>query len=622
MLRCIRFGEVLLDETFRTFLICNQCRTEFVEIPEFRVHLATSSCGQRLFNDDVVALKFGAAQVTRAGKDKTYLLYNPVDVQIATTEPVTTTNTDGGDDAYLDLMKIEEELLDPRWYTDIGNAEVESPQQTSSIQTSVHNNKTLEYKELVEAVGPYVQFKESVPKAKQNIVRRLSNKVNRPAVAVPTTTVAHPPPHSTGAMTKTSVLPAKRDTSTDKSSTRLLNPAVKRKLDLSPKQVHFKDKVSVKYLINEDCTNAVYNKRTRSLGNENNEKASMGDSSILKRRKTITIPTDAVNIQPDFQGQFVRATSELRKAPVEKVGTNAAAVTKRAITEANSKSAKTNSLLSSAGNCNTKPVSNNATVLKPASQANPKILVPNTKITQKQINGTKSQNNNNASLLVKNPITSSRANMNCTKSEIPLQSMKPTSTAMKAPTLVKQTIAPTMTRPQQRSITTATKPPIVQTSFAASTQKIPHALAPLCSNIVSNPAALVASGSAPKDVQQQTNDILNKLQTRGLQVKRTQPPMPPPTKLVIAAGQQHNKTMELLQKLQSKGMKVKILNGKETTQPTGATTTHTHVSINLPITGVNTKIMSNVDNVRNGAIAPGTQNQTILNNKLIIKKVQ
>lgn len=71
MLRCIRFGEVLLDESFRTFLICNQCQTEFVEVPEFRVHLATSSCGQRLFEEEVIGLKFGAAQVTRTGKDKT-----------------------------------------------------------------------------------------------------------------------------------------------------------------------------------------------------------------------------------------------------------------------------------------------------------------------------------------------------------------------------------------------------------------------------------------------------------------------------------------------------------------------------------------------------------------------
>lgn len=572
MLRCIRFGEVLLDETFRTFLICNQCQTEFVEVPEFRVHLATTSCGQRLFQEDVIGLKFGAAQVTRTSKEKTYLLYNPADVQLATTETVingATASAEGGDDAYLDLMKIEEELLDPRWYTDITNAqtEVASPQSAASLAGACNANKPMEYKELVEAVGPYVQFKENAAKRKPGgvVVRRFPNKSDNAAVAK-----------------KNPVLQTKHEQSNDQKSVRLLNPAAKRKLEMPPKQVHFNNETTVKYVINEKlCTN------TAAI----TEEISLNNGSVVKRRKTINIPMEHASQRQEQQEQAIRRSSDVPKstigtAAVRKTVTetaNAAGTVKTVKTHNNIKAL---AVTSSKGVAATKVV--HTTASKTDAAVRHKGLVPNPLVITKQMNGKNQAINTN--LLVKNPITYARANANGIASEKAL----PNRTA----SVALNKVAPAATKPQQRTLATAAAGATQAVALAPLKQTAPPALAPLSSN---NPTATASA-------QQKTNDLLNKLQTRGLQVKRTQPPV-----TTVVNTSQQNKTLELLQKLQSKGMKVKILNGKEAVCNAGATVSQPSASINLPTTtAVQEKILCNV----------GKPNKTILNNKLIIKKVK
>lgn len=569
MLRCIRFGEVLLDETFRTFLICNQCQAEFVEVPEFRVHIATTSCGERLFKENVIGLKFGAAQVTRTSKEKTYLLYNPADVQLATTETVinsATTSAEGGDDAYLDLMKIEEELLDPRWYTDIASAqtEVASPQVATTISGAANANKPMEYKELVEAVGPYVQFKENASKRKPSsiVVRRFPNKSDNPAAAK-----------------KNPVLQTKLEQSNDQKTVRLLNPAVKRKLDMAPKQVQFNDKATVKYVINEKlCTNSA----------AITEEISLNNGAVVKRRKTINIPTEHTSVRQDLQEQAIRRSSDVPKSTI---GMTAVRKTVTQATNAvgANKTAKSHNITTAPAVASSKI----APATKLVSTAVPKTdaavpnkgLLPQTRAIAKQMNGKNQAINSN--LLVKNPNTYARANTNGITSEKPLPN-RTTSVSVNK-------VVPAAIKPQPRTVTTSGVGATQAAAVASLKQTAPPALAPLSS---SNPTATA---------QQKTNDILNKLQTRGLQVKRTQPPV---TTLVNTS--QQKKTMELLQKLQSKGMKVKILNGKEAVCASA--------SINLPTTAVSdAKILCNVGSAALALVKP---NKTILNNKLIIKKVK
>lgn len=569
MLRCIRFGEVLLDETFRTFLICNQCQAEFVEVPEFRVHIATTSCGERLFKENVIGLKFGAAQVTRTSKEKTYLLYNPADVQLATTETVinsATTSAEGGDDAYLDLMKIEEELLDPRWYTDIASAqtEVASPQVATTISGAANANKPMEYKELVEAVGPYVQFKENASKRKPSsiVVRRFPNKSDNPAAAK-----------------KNPVLQTKLEQSNDQKTVRLLNPAVKRKLDMAPKQVQFNDKATVKYVINEKlCTNSA----------AITEEISLNNGAVVKRRKTINIPTEHTSVRQDLQEQAIRRSSDVPKSTI---GMTAVRKTVTQATNAvgANKTAKSHNITTAPAVASSKiaPATKLVSTAVPKTDAavQNKGLLPQTRAIAKQMNGKNQAINSN--LLVKNPNTYARANTNGITSEKPLPN-RTTSVSVNK-------VVPAAIKPQPRTVTTSGVGATQAAAVASLKQTAPPALAPLSS---SNPTATA---------QQKTNDILNKLQTRGLQVKRTQPPV---TTLVNTS--QQKKTMELLQKLQSKGMKVKILNGKEAVCASA--------SINLPTTAVSdAKILCNVGSAALALVKP---NKTILNNKLIIKKVK
>nr|XP_014095395.1 uncharacterized protein LOC106621179 [Bactrocera oleae] len=569
MLRCIRFGEVLLDETFRTFLICNQCQAEFVEVPEFRVHIATTSCGERLFKENVIGLKFGAAQVTRTSKEKTYLLYNPADVQLATTETVinsATTSAEGGDDAYLDLMKIEEELLDPRWYTDIASAqtEVASPQVATTISGAANANKPMEYKELVEAVGPYVQFKENASKRKPSsiVVRRFPNKSDNPAAAK-----------------KNPVLQTKLEQSNDQKTVRLLNPAVKRKLDMAPKQVQFNDKATVKYVINEKlCTNSA----------AITEEISLNNGAVVKRRKTINIPAEHTSVRQDLQEQAIRRSSDVPKSTI---GMTAVRKTVTQATNAvgANKTAKSHNITTAPAVASSKiaPATKLVSTAVPKTDAavQNKGLLPQTRAIAKQMNGKNQAINSN--LLVKNPNTYARANTNGITSDKPLPN-RTTSVSVNK-------VVPTAIKPQPRTVTTSGVGATQAAAVASLKQTAPPALAPLSS---SNPTATA---------QQKTNDILNKLQTRGLQVKRTQPPV---TTLVNTS--QQKKTMELLQKLQSKGMKVKILNGKEAVCASA--------SNNLPTTAVSdAKILCNVGSAALALVKP---NKTILNNKLIIKKVK
>lgn len=497
------------------------------------------------------------------------MLYNPADVQLATTETVinsATTSAEGGDDAYLDLMKIEEELLDPRWYTDIASAqtEVASPQVATTISGAANANKPMEYKELVEAVGPYVQFKENAAKRKPSsiVVRRFPNKSDNPAAAK-----------------KNPVLQTKLEQSNDQKMVRLLNPAVKRKLDMAPKQVQFNDKATVKYVINEKlCTNSA----------AITEEISLNNGAVVKRRKTINIPTEHTSVRQDLQEQAIRRSSDVPKSTI---GMTAVRKTVTQATNAvgANKTAKSHNITTAPAVASSKiaPATKLVSTAVPKTDAavQNKGLLPQTRAIAKQMNGKNQAINSN--LLVKNPNTYARANTNGITSEKPLPN-RTTSVSVNK-------VVPAAIKPQPRTVTTSGVGATQAAAVASLKQTAPPALAPLSS---SNPTATA---------QQKTNDILNKLQTRGLQVKRTQPPV---TTLVNTS--QQKKTMELLQKLQSKGMKVKILNGKEAVCASA--------SNNLPTTAVSdAKILCNVGSAALALVKP---NKTILNNKLIIKKVK
>ncbi|XP_065370382.1 uncharacterized protein LOC135962398 [Calliphora vicina] len=148
-LNCIRMGEVLLDENLQLFILCNNCHTDLRNLHDFRQHLEKCEGLENLFRKGQQHIKYNSDKSTQLfGKTlkgiKEFLIYdyNDVEVTYAKTE-----------EHFIDMINIEEELLDPKWYSDL-NAEVSN--NTSAQKSSK------QYDELVEAVTPFVQFKENL----------------------------------------------------------------------------------------------------------------------------------------------------------------------------------------------------------------------------------------------------------------------------------------------------------------------------------------------------------------------------------------------------------------------------------------------------------------------------
>ncbi|TMW54130.1 hypothetical protein DOY81_000806 [Sarcophaga bullata] len=147
-LNCIRMGEVLLDENLHLFILCNNCHADLRNLQEFRQHLEKCDGLENMFQEGQL-FKFNTDKSTQLfGKTvkgiKEFLIYDYNDVEVSYS------NTD---DSFIDMINIEEELLDPKWYSDL-NTDANS--KTTPTKTSK------QYDELVEAVTPFVQFKENL----------------------------------------------------------------------------------------------------------------------------------------------------------------------------------------------------------------------------------------------------------------------------------------------------------------------------------------------------------------------------------------------------------------------------------------------------------------------------
>lgn len=159
-------GQVLMDENRQFFMLCNNCHTDIKNMPEFRRHLEKCEGLENIFreghtlkyNTDKSTQLFG--KTTKGIKEVSWSLkmyrhfllhpsvlqfliydYTDVEAQLSETEK-----------NFIDLINIEEELLDPKWYSDISPEDNIPVTQKSSKQ----------YEVLVEEVTPFVQFKENV----------------------------------------------------------------------------------------------------------------------------------------------------------------------------------------------------------------------------------------------------------------------------------------------------------------------------------------------------------------------------------------------------------------------------------------------------------------------------
>ncbi|XP_037816535.1 uncharacterized protein LOC119606934 [Lucilia sericata] len=151
-LNCIRMGEVLLDENLQLFILCNNCHTDLRNLQDFRQHLEKCDGLENLFQKGQQNIKYNCDKATQLfGKTlkgiKEFLIYDYTDVEVTYTKT---------EENFIDLINIEEELLDPKWYSDLNN------DVTANSATTTAQKSAKQYDELVEAVTPFVQFKENL----------------------------------------------------------------------------------------------------------------------------------------------------------------------------------------------------------------------------------------------------------------------------------------------------------------------------------------------------------------------------------------------------------------------------------------------------------------------------
>ncbi|XP_013102703.2 uncharacterized protein LOC106083926 [Stomoxys calcitrans] len=145
MFQCINLGQVLMDENLRVFYLCNNCNIDIRDgLSQFLEHLEACEGIGKLLSAFKAGqqLKYhtekGIRKKSKAGNE--FFIYDYPNVEISK-------------QSFIDLMDIEEELLNPKWYsdltTDIGNA-----------SASAANSSKKQYDILVKEVTPFVQFKE------------------------------------------------------------------------------------------------------------------------------------------------------------------------------------------------------------------------------------------------------------------------------------------------------------------------------------------------------------------------------------------------------------------------------------------------------------------------------
>uniref|UniRef100_A0A1B0BSS3 Uncharacterized protein n=1 Tax=Glossina palpalis gambiensis TaxID=67801 RepID=A0A1B0BSS3_9MUSC len=152
-MNCIRTGQLLLDENLQSFVLCSNCHTDFFSLQEFHAHLGKCD-GYDKFLKPELKIKYDFSKCTQlVGKSgqtiKEYSIYDFQDVELILPK------SSIKEESFMDIINIEEELLDPRWYTDLSN-------DVSTSKKPQTNKKNLQYDELVEAVTPFVQFKENL----------------------------------------------------------------------------------------------------------------------------------------------------------------------------------------------------------------------------------------------------------------------------------------------------------------------------------------------------------------------------------------------------------------------------------------------------------------------------
>uniref|UniRef100_A0A1B0G9Z1 Uncharacterized protein n=1 Tax=Glossina morsitans morsitans TaxID=37546 RepID=A0A1B0G9Z1_GLOMM len=152
-MNCIRTGQLLLDENLQSFVLCSNCHTDFFSLQEFHTHLGKCD-GYDKFLKPELKIKYDCSKCTQlVGKSgqtiKEYSIYDFQDVELILPK------SSIKEESFMDIINIEEELLDPRWYTDLSN-------DVSTSKKPQTNKKNLQYDELVEAVTPFVQFKENL----------------------------------------------------------------------------------------------------------------------------------------------------------------------------------------------------------------------------------------------------------------------------------------------------------------------------------------------------------------------------------------------------------------------------------------------------------------------------
>ncbi|XP_075154751.1 uncharacterized protein LOC142228256 [Haematobia irritans] len=152
MLQCINLGQVLIDENLEVFVLCSNCNIDIRNgMNEFIQHLEVCEGinkfltmfkeGQQLKCDTDRGIK------KTSKNNNEFFIYDYQDVELSNKEQ-----------CFIDLLDIEEELLNPKWYSDLN----------TDVNCTSDNSSKKQYDILVKEVTPFVQFKEPCSSNRRN----------------------------------------------------------------------------------------------------------------------------------------------------------------------------------------------------------------------------------------------------------------------------------------------------------------------------------------------------------------------------------------------------------------------------------------------------------------------
>ncbi|XP_073844923.1 uncharacterized protein [Musca autumnalis] len=138
---CVNLGSILMGENFELLILCNVCENDIgSDVKDFQQHL-DSCINYSGFKKGKHRMKYNKhkAVPTRRTKDmKEFFIYDYSEVEILKSGT-----------EFIDLLDIEEELLNPKWYT-----------TENSVNSKSNKTTQKQYDVLVEEVTQFVQFKE------------------------------------------------------------------------------------------------------------------------------------------------------------------------------------------------------------------------------------------------------------------------------------------------------------------------------------------------------------------------------------------------------------------------------------------------------------------------------